>query len=77
LANLPENFTININVKGEKVTLNRQQIRDLYRGAIVNNLLDAYEEVTKTFGDIHKLQQYIFKTIQGNPKYGTDIIEAL
>ena len=82
LANLPEDFkttiTISRNGKGSSIELNREQIRNLYRGAIVNNLLDSYEQLRDgVFSNIHSLQKKLLAAVQGNPKYGTDIIDAL
>jgi len=75
LANLPDDPNFYITIKGQK--LNKQQIKELYQSCIIDNLLDAYERVVGKFADIHELQRYIFKTIEGNPKYGSDIINAL
>ena len=66
------------NGKGSSIELNREQIRNLYRGAIVNNLLDSYEQLRDgVFSNIHSLQKKLLAAVQGNPKYGTDIIDAL
>lgn len=82
LANLPADFKTTITIKrGGKdttVELNREQIRNLYRGAIVNNLLDSFEQLRDgVFSDIHSLQKKLLAAVQNNPKYGTDIIDAL
>ena len=82
LANLPKDFktTITINRNGvpTKVELNLEQIRNLYRGAIVNNLLDSFEDLqNNTFSNIHSLQKRLLSAVQNNPKYGTDIVDAL
>lgn len=82
LANLPANFKTTVTIKrdGKPVTieLNREQIRNLYRGAIVNNLLDSYEQLRDgVFSNIHSLQKKLLTAVQNNPKYGTDIIDAL
>ena len=82
LANLPADFKTTITIKrGDKditVELNREQIRNLYRGAIVNNLLDSFEQLRDgVFSNIHSLQKKLLAAVQNNPKYGTDIIDAL
>lgn len=82
LANLSEGFkttvTISRNGKGASIELNREQIRNLYRGAIVNNLLDSYGQLRDgVFSNIHSLQKKLLAAVQNNPKYGTDIIDAL
>ena len=58
LANLPADFkttvTIKRGLKNITATLNREQIRNLYRGAIVNNLLDSFGQLKdNVFSDIH------------------------
>lgn len=78
LANITDpNFSITLKVDGKNFTLNKQEMMDLYRGAITDNLLDSFYEAAGMFANIYDLQKHIFKVIQGNPKYGTDIIEAL
>lgn len=82
LANLPADFKTNVTIKrGGKdaiIELNREQIRNLYRGAIVNNLLDSFEQLRDgVFSNIHSLQKKLLAAVQNNPKYGTDIIDAL
>lgn len=82
LANLPADFKTTVTIKrsGKDTTveLNREQIRNLYRGAIVNNLLDSFEQLRDgVFSDIHSLQKKLLAAVQNNPKYGTDIIDAL
>lgn len=82
LANLPADFKTTVTIKrGGKdttVELNREQIRNLYRGAIVNNLLDSFEQLRDgVFSDIYSLQKKLLAAVQNNPKYGTDIIDAL
>lgn len=82
LANLPADFKTTVTIKrGSKdttVELNREQIRNLYRGAIVNNLLDSFEQLRDgVFSNIHSLQKKLLAAVQNNPKYGTDIIDAL
>lgn len=82
LANLSPDFKCTVTIKRDgvetTVTLNRTQIRNLYRGAIVNNLLDSFEQLRDgTFSDIHTLQKKLLSAVQNNPKYGTDIVDAL
>ena len=82
LANLPADFKTTVTIKrdGKDITveLNREQIRNLYRGAIVNNLLDSFEQLRDgVFSNIHSLQKKLLAAVQNNPKYGTDIIDAL
>lgn len=82
LANLPADFKTTVTIKRDgkntTVELNREQIRNLYRGAIVNNLLDSFEQLRDgVFSDIHSLQKKLLAAVQNNPKYGTDIIDAL
>lgn len=82
LANLPADFKTTITIKRDgkdtTIELNREQIRNLYRGAIVNNLLDSFEQLRDgVFSNIHSLQKKLLAAVQNNPKYGTDIIDAL
>jgi len=74
LANLPDTFEITL---PNGTRLNKKQMMEIYRSCVVDNLLDSFDSVKNLFSDIHELQKRLFKIIEGNPKYGQDIIDAL
>lgn len=76
-ADLPENFSITINLGGKKKTLNREEYIKLYNTLIVDQLLDSFARVNDEFSSVEKLQSALLAKIHGNPKYGSDVEEAL
>jgi hypothetical protein len=49
----------------------------LYNQCIIANLKEDFNTVAELFGDIRKVQKKLLAQIQGNPKYGKDVEEAL
>lgn len=76
-ADLPENFSTTINLGGTKRTLNREEYIKLYNTLIVDQLLDSFARVNDEFSSVEKLQSALLAKIHGNPKYGSDVEEAL
>ena len=76
-ADLPENFSTTINLGGTKKTLNREEYIKLYNTLIVDQLLDSFARVNDEFSSVEKLQSALLAKIHGNPKYGSDVEEAL
>jgi hypothetical protein len=81
MADLPEDFEITIN--GKKY--NREQIRERYNGLLIANLLDCYTTMIEPlFNDVDKkktpaqrLRDRLLPLIEGNPKYGKNLVDAL
>ena len=76
-ADLPENFSTTMNLGGTKKTLNREEYIKLYNTLIVDQLLDSFARVNDEFSSVEKLQSALLAKIHGNPKYGSDVEEAL
>jgi hypothetical protein len=76
-ADLPEDFTMELDIRGEKVTLGRKDAIQLYNTVITDQLLRGYFAVKHNFSDKRALRQYLFKEMENNPKYGDDIKAAL
>ena len=73
-ADLPAN--ISIIVQGRKIE-GRNAIIKAYHQLIIQDLLDGFEELKDTFKDIESLQKRLESVIKGNPKYGTDMLNAI
>lgn len=73
VADLPDDFEVTIH--GKKYT--KETIREIYNRTIIANLSEDFEKLKKVFGSIEKLREAIINIIDGNPKYGRDMIEAL
>lgn len=80
LSDLPDDFEIVIN--GKKY--NRETLRDHYNRLIIANLMDCFRNGIETLFDssdgepaIYKLRRRILSIVEGNPKYGRDIEQAL
>jgi hypothetical protein len=73
-ADLPDNISIEVN--GIKIE-GKDAVLKTFQNAIIENLLDAYQEVTDRFATIEDLQEAILKTVKGNPKYGREFLEAM
>ena len=72
-ADLPEDFTLTI----EGQELNREQAVQYYNTLIADQLLDSFAKVNREFSNIEKLQKAILAKMEGNPKYGPDVKQAL
>lgn len=77
-ANLPDNFTCTLRIKGREVQLNKEQTIELYNTLITDQLLDSYnEDLRKKFNSIKEFKKYIDDLVASNDKYGEDIYNAL
>ena len=77
-ANLPDNFTCTLRIKGKEVQLNKEQTIELYNTLITDQLLDSYnEDLRKKFTSIKEFKKYIDDLVASNDKYGEDIYNAL
>lgn len=81
LSDLPDDFEVEIN--GKKYT--RLELRDHYNKLIIANLMDCFRNDIESLFEadkdgtpaIYKLRKRILGIIEGNPKYGRDIEQAL
>lgn len=73
ISDLPSDFKVVINGK----EYDKKSLIDLYDALIVENLLDDFETVKKTFGSMEALQQDLLNKVKGNPKYGREFTDAL
>lgn len=76
-ADLPEDFTMTVDIAGKTRTLNREEAVKLYNTLIVDQLLDSFRQVSTKLGNIENLQRYLISQARSNPKYGPDVIAAL
>lgn len=77
MADLPADFTMTVTIGNKSKTLNRDEAVKYYNTLIVDNLLDAFYKIDKSFSDIKNLQKELFAQMRGNPKFGPDVIAAL
>lgn len=73
ISDLPEDFEITVN--GKK--LGKKEILSLYNSLIVENLLDDFDYLKSKFSSIESFQQELIQQVNGNPKYGRDMLDAL
>lgn len=73
ISDLPEDFKLKIHGK----ELGKKEILDLYNSLIVENLLDDFDELKDRFKSIEKFQETLIQEVNGNPKYGRDMLDAL
>lgn len=73
VSDLPNDFVVSINGK----TYNKEELLKHYDSLIIENLLEATEKVINSVGSIEKVQELLIRQVQGNPKYGRDMLEAL
>lgn len=73
ISDLPEDFKLKIHGK----ELGKKEILDLYNSLIVENLLDDFDELKDRFENIEKFQEALLQEVNGNPKYGRDMLNAL
>lgn len=73
ISDLPEDFKLKIHDK----ELGKKEILDLYNSLIVENLLDDFDELKDRFENIEKFQEALLQEVNGNPKYGRDMLDAL
>lgn len=65
-----------ITVNGRTIS-GRDNIIKEYQSLIVENLLEDYSKLLNTFGSIESLQKKMLQIVNGNPKFGRDMIDAL
>lgn len=73
ISDLPEDFKLKIHGK----ELGKKEILDLYNSLIVENLLDDFDRLKERFENIEKFQEALLQEVNGNPKYGRDMLDAL
>lgn len=73
VSDLPKDFKLKIHGK----ELGKKEILDLYNSLIVENLLDDFDELKDRFKSIEKFQEALIQEVNGNPKYGRDMLDAL
>ena len=73
ISDLPEDFKLKVHGK----ELGKHEILDLYNSLIVENLLDDFDELKDRFKNIEKFQEALIQEVNGNPKYGRDMLDAL
>jgi hypothetical protein len=73
-ADMPANIEITVN--GHKIK-GRDNVLKTFQNAIIENLLEDYQKVINRFATIEDLQKAILETVQGNPKYGREFLEAM
>lgn len=74
---LPENFSIEVTIRGQRVKLNKQQALEYYDTLITDQLIDSFAKIDAKFADIHELQKHIFSVIDASPKtYGPNVRAA-
>lgn len=73
ISDLPDDFKLKIHGK----ELGKKEILDLYNSLIVENLLDDFDELKERFENIEKFQEALLQEVNGNPKYGRDMLDAL
>ena len=72
-ADLPKDFKLKLG----DIELDRTQLKTLYDAIHVENRLDAYLNVQEQYKDPESLSQTLLSKVQGNPKYGRLIEDAL
>ena len=81
IADLPNDPDFRLTIHGKNYT--KSEIINLYQTIITENLLEDYngsedkKGLKGKFNDIHTLQKAILDVVEGNPKYGIDMINAL
>lgn len=73
ISDLPDDFKLKIHGK----ELGKKEILDLYNSLIVENLLDDFDTLKERFENIEKFQEALLQEVNGNPKYGRDMLDAL
>jgi hypothetical protein len=72
-ADMPDD--IEIEVQGKK--LNKKQISTLFQGLQIQDLLEDFKSIVNDFSSIEKVQKLLLSGIEGNPKFGNSLKEAL
>ena len=76
-ADLPESFVAKVKLGNKNKEFTRDEYIKLYNTLIVDQLLDSFARVSDEFSSVEKLQSALLAKIHGNPKYGSDVEEAL
>ena len=77
MADLPDDFSITINIDGGEKKLDKDEAVRFFNSLLVDNMLDAFSQISDEFSDIESLQEALFAKMKGNPKYGDDVKAAL
>lgn len=73
LSDIPDTFKFEYNGK----TYDAKETVALYQELMTENLLEGFAKVKDIFSDIRKTKEFLESIIQGNPRYGKDIHEAI
>lgn len=74
VSDMPDD--IEIKVQG-KIIKGRENVLKFYSELINEDLYEDFDNLRKTFGSIEKLQKVLKEVINGNPKYGADMLNAI
>lgn len=58
-------------------TMSREEWFNYYNAVNVANIREKFEEVQKLFGDPKSVEKILQSEIRNNPRYGTDLLEAI
>lgn len=72
---LPNDPKFRITVGGKELT--KKEYQDLYSGVYKTKMFRGYERLKQNFTDIKSLQKFLLSQIEGNPKYGPELKQAL
>lgn len=76
-ADLPDTFTFTFDLGGTPITLNKADAIKLYNSLIVDNHAEAFDNKTKEMSNPKNLASMLKASMEGNPRYGDDVKEAL
>lgn len=72
---LPNDPNFRITVGGKELT--KSEYQDLYSGVYKQKMFRGYKRLKQNFTDIKSLQKFLLSQIEGNPKYGPELKQAL
>lgn len=61
---------------GYKGKLSKAELLKLYNNIITTNLKESFDGLLKEFKDPKQLEKILLEEVKGNPRYGSDIVEA-
>ena len=76
-ADLPQDFSIKLKSNGRVHELNREKVINYFRRCLSENVIESYMKVRDDFQNIDKLSESLIRQVQDNPKYDSDMVEAL
>lgn len=74
IADINENTKFNVGKSN--ILMSKKALVKEYNALITENIIESFAEATKIFKSIEKVEEILQSTIQGNPRYGTEIINA-